>query len=93
MVSFVSGPRFRSSFNFIQACTSLWDDVIKQFVSHSSTRVLSCAMTAIRYFMDATSLSNANSTKILELEDELLIQLRDSIAGRDEIGPGESRWM
>jgi len=42
-------------------------------------------MTAIRYFMEATSLSNSNSTKILELEDELSTQLRDAIAGRDEI--------
>jgi len=42
-------------------------------------------MAAIRYFMDCTSLSNSNSTKILELEDELSTQLRDTIAGRDEI--------
>lgn len=35
--------------------------------------------------MDATSLSNTNSTKILELEDELATSLRDAIAGRDEI--------
>ncbi|KAF8153202.1 hypothetical protein B0H34DRAFT_800432 [Crassisporium funariophilum] len=69
----------------IGAYTSLWDDVIKQFVSHSSVKVLSHAMTAIRHFMDATSLSNSNSTKILELEDELSTQLRDTIAGRDEI--------
>lgn len=42
-------------------------------------------MGTIRYFMEATSLSNTNSTKILELEDELSTQLRDTIAGRDEI--------
>ena len=42
-------------------------------------------MAAIRYFMAATSLSNANSTKILELEDELSTQLRDIIARREEI--------
>ncbi|KDR77313.1 hypothetical protein GALMADRAFT_267467 [Galerina marginata CBS 339.88] len=69
----------------ITAYTGLWDDVIKQFMSHSSAKVLSHAMTAIRYFMDATSLTNSNSTKILELEDELSTQLRDTIAGRDEI--------
>jgi cohesin complex subunit SA-1/2 len=68
-----------------QAYTALWDDVIKQFMSHSSAKVLAHAMTAIRYFMEATSLSNSNSTKILELEDELSTQLRDTIAGRDEI--------
>ncbi len=42
-------------------------------------------MAAIRYFMDATSLSNANSTKILELEDELSTQLHDFVAGREDI--------
>lgn len=40
---------------------------------------------SIGYFMSATSLSNSNSTKILELEDELSSSLRDAVAGRDEI--------
>ena len=35
--------------------------------------------------MDATSLSTTNSTKILELEDELAQSLRDAVAGRDEL--------
>ena len=35
--------------------------------------------------MNATSLSNTNSAKILELEDELATSLRDSVAGRDEL--------
>ena len=35
--------------------------------------------------MNATSLSNTNSTKILELEDELASSLRDVVAGRDEL--------
>jgi len=35
--------------------------------------------------MSATSLTNTNSTKILELEDELATQLRDAVAGREEI--------
>ncbi|KAF9011840.1 hypothetical protein BDQ17DRAFT_1396897 [Cyathus striatus] len=69
----------------IASYASLWDDVTKQFLSHSSVTVLSRAMSAIRYFMDATSLSNTNSTKILELEDELSSALRDAVAGRDEI--------
>lgn len=54
-------------------------------MSHSSVAVLSHAMATIRYLMDATSLSNANSTKILELEDELATALRDTVGGRDEI--------
>ena len=35
--------------------------------------------------LDTTSLSNTNSTKILELEDELASSLRDAIADRDEL--------
>lgn len=54
-------------------------------MSYSSITVLSRAMATIRYLMDATSLSNANSTKILELEDELATALRDTVGGRDEI--------
>ncbi len=68
-----------------QAYSSLWDDVIKQFTSHSSAKVITHAMATIRCFIDSTSLSNTNSTKILELEDELSTQLRDIIAGREEI--------
>jgi cohesin complex subunit SA-1/2 len=42
-------------------------------------------MTAIWYFMDATSLLNSNRTKILELEDELSTQLYGINSERDEI--------
>ncbi|KAH9996308.1 hypothetical protein BJV77DRAFT_175068 [Russula vinacea] len=67
------------------AYASLWDDIIKQFTSHSSPVVLSHAVAAIRHLMDATSLSNTNNTKILELEDKLATCLRDAVAGRDEL--------
>ncbi|KAI0316231.1 hypothetical protein OF83DRAFT_1276961 [Amylostereum chailletii] len=67
------------------AYSSLWDDIIKQFTSHSSPMVLSHAVATIQHLMNATSLSNTNSTKILELEDELATLLRDSVAGRDEL--------
>ncbi|KAI0657496.1 hypothetical protein C8Q70DRAFT_919344 [Cubamyces menziesii] len=67
------------------AYSSLWEDVTKQFLSHSSPVVLANAVAAIRRMMDATSLSKTNSAKILELEDELSTSLRDAIAGRDEI--------
>lgn len=69
----------------VQAYTSLWEDVTKQFLSHSSPVVLANAVATIRRMMEATSLSKTNSTKILELEDELSTSLRDAIAGRDEI--------
>ena len=39
----------------------------------------------MRHLLSATSLANTNSTKILELEDELASQLRDAVAGREEI--------
>ena len=68
-----------------KAYGSLWDDVIKQLLSHSSPSVLANAVNAIRHMMDATSLSNTNSTKILELEDEIATSLRDAIAGREEL--------
>ncbi|KAI0634280.1 hypothetical protein C8Q77DRAFT_1110838 [Trametes polyzona] len=67
------------------AYSSLWEDVTKQFLSHSSPVVLANAVAAIRRMMDATSLSKTNSAKILELEDELSTSLRDAIAGRDEV--------
>lgn len=42
-------------------------------------------MGTISHFMATTSLSNTNSTKILELEDELSSALHDAVVGRDEI--------
>lgn len=42
-------------------------------------------MSTIRYLLDTATLANTNSTKILELEDELSTSLRDAIAGRDEL--------
>ncbi|KAK7678058.1 hypothetical protein QCA50_018999 [Cerrena zonata] len=67
------------------AYSTLWDDITKQFLSHSSSTVLTNAVTTIRYMMDTTSLSNTNSTKILELEDELSNSLREAISGGDEL--------
>ncbi|KAI5121584.1 hypothetical protein M0805_009455 [Coniferiporia weirii] len=69
----------------IAAYESLWDDVIKQFLTHSSAAVLNNSITTIVHLMSATSLSNTNSTKILELEDELASSLRDAVGGRDEL--------
>ncbi|KAF7978768.1 hypothetical protein HWV62_44804 [Athelia sp. TMB] len=67
------------------AYASLWDDVTKQFLSHSSLTVLKHSVAAICHFMSATSLLNTNSTKIVELEEEISSSLRDAVAGRDEI--------
>ena len=69
----------------LQAYSSLWDDVIKQFTSHSAAVVLNNAVSTVRHMLDATSLSNTNSSKILELEEELATSLRDTLGGRDEL--------
>ncbi|KAH7106865.1 hypothetical protein BKA62DRAFT_631828 [Auriculariales sp. MPI-PUGE-AT-0066] len=69
----------------VSAYETLWDDVNKQFLTTSNPSVLSHAMDTIRHLQSATSLSNTNSLKILELEDELSSSLRDTVAGRDEL--------
>jgi cohesin complex subunit SA-1/2 len=68
-----------------KAYGALWDDVTKQFLSQTSSSVLTQAVATLMHLMNATSLSNTNSTKILELEDELSSSLRDVVAGRDEL--------
>lgn len=42
-------------------------------------------MDTIRHLLSTTSLSNTNSQKILELEDELSSSLREVIGGRDDL--------
>ncbi|PFH50849.1 hypothetical protein AMATHDRAFT_3582 [Amanita thiersii Skay4041] len=69
----------------IPSYAGLWDNVTKQFLSHSSLTVLARAVACIRFFMEATSLSNTNNTKMSELEEELSSTLRDAVAGREEI--------
>jgi cohesin complex subunit SA-1/2 len=64
---------------------SLWDDITKQFLAHSEPGVLRAAIGALKHLLAATSLSNQNNGKMLELEDELSSALRDAVAGREEI--------
>jgi hypothetical protein len=47
--------------------------------------VLTSAVACITHLLSCPSLSNTNSTKVLELEDELAAQLRDAVGGREEI--------
>ena len=68
----------------LQAYTSLWDGITKQFTSHSSPVVLSHAVAAICYLMDAPSLSITINTKIFELEDKLATSSRDTVTVRDK---------
>ncbi|KAL1748245.1 hypothetical protein HDZ31DRAFT_79792 [Schizophyllum fasciatum] len=69
----------------VPAYSALWEEVNKLFLSQTSMVVLVNAAKVIYSLMGATALSNTNSAKILELEDELSTSLRDVIAGRDEV--------
>ncbi|CAE6434925.1 unnamed protein product, partial [Rhizoctonia solani] len=67
------------------AYEQLWNDVTKQFFSHSSPTVLRHAVSVIQQFTQTTSLANTNALKILELEDELATSVRQLLAGREEL--------
>lgn len=54
-------------------------------MSHSSPITLSHANATMQHFLSATLLSNTNSAKLVELEDELSTSLRDAVAGREEL--------
>ncbi|KAL0579193.1 cohesin complex subunit [Marasmius crinis-equi] len=62
------------------AYASLWSDVSKQFLTHTSPFVLTAAVHSMLYLLSNTSLSNTNSEQILELEDGLATSLRDAVA-------------
>ncbi|KAJ3790131.1 hypothetical protein GGU10DRAFT_383650 [Lentinula aff. detonsa] len=64
------------------AYISLWSDISKQFLTHTSSYVITAAaQTIISHLLTNTTLSNINSEQILELEDELASSLRDAVAG------------
>ena len=63
----------------------LWDDVIKQFLTHSATRTAVHAVATISYMINATALSATNAAKIAELEEGIANSLRDAIAGSEEL--------
>ncbi|KAG9082844.1 hypothetical protein FRC07_014077, partial [Ceratobasidium sp. 392] len=67
------------------AYEQLWNDVTKQFTSHSSPTVLRHAVATIQHLSQTTSLANTNATKIIELEDELAASIRELLAGREEL--------
>ncbi|CAE6384896.1 unnamed protein product, partial [Rhizoctonia solani] len=67
------------------AYEQLWNDVTKQFFSHSTPTVLRHTVSVIQQFIQTTSLANTNALKILELEDELGTSVRQLLAGREEL--------
>ncbi|KIM27792.1 hypothetical protein M408DRAFT_329747 [Serendipita vermifera MAFF 305830] len=64
----------------ISAYETLWDDVCKQFMTHSSPDVIRRAVGTIRHMLSAASLQNTNKKKIGELEEELAGILRGKAA-------------
>jgi len=73
-----------------QAYASLWDDITKQLLSYSAKCVLTSAVACITHFLSCPSLSNTNSTKILELEDELAAQLATLSVGARRLNVQET---
>ncbi|KAH8829165.1 hypothetical protein DL96DRAFT_1814433 [Flagelloscypha sp. PMI_526] len=65
--------------------SALWDDIIKQFLSHTSLSVLRQAMAAMQRCMTCVALAKTNSEKISDLEEDLSVSLREVVGGRDEI--------
>lgn len=66
-----------------KAYETLWDDVTKQFLQHTDPKVLAAAIQAINTLNANTSMSDANSRKLSELEDSLFVSLRDFVDGED----------
>lgn len=64
--------------DMVSAYESLWDDVSKQLLKHSSADVIDAAVSAIRLLLATTSLSTRNEAKALELEESLAEALADS---------------
>ncbi|KAG8773087.1 hypothetical protein FRC15_002275 [Serendipita sp. 397] len=60
----------------INAYEALWDDVSKQFLTHSSPNVIRRAVSSIRHMLFTASLRNINKKKFAELEEELASSLR-----------------
>ncbi|KAG8849420.1 hypothetical protein FRC20_002314 [Serendipita sp. 405] len=60
----------------INAYEALWDDVSKQFLTHSSPNVIRRAVSSIRHMLLTASLRNINKKKFAELEEELASSLR-----------------
>ncbi|WVO17591.1 hypothetical protein L204_105288 [Cryptococcus depauperatus] len=65
------------------AYESLWDDVTKQFLQHTSAAVLNTSIKAINALTANTSLSASNTTKLAFLTESLFSSLRSSLGDED----------
>ncbi|KAG8960843.1 hypothetical protein FRC05_006541, partial [Tulasnella sp. 425] len=68
-----------------KAYETLWDEVIKHFLSHSSPIVIRNATITISRLLTTSSMFGENEAKIAQLEEELSTSLRDVVAGRDDL--------
>jgi cohesin complex subunit SA-1/2 len=57
--------------------------VIKQFLQHTESTVLSAAIQAINHLCNNSSMAGSNGTKLAQLEETLFTSLRDAIDGED----------
>ncbi|GAA5920161.1 hypothetical protein JCM6882_006360 [Rhodosporidiobolus microsporus] len=88
MVDVLSIPRLVNldlylDMRLVSAYESLWDDVTKQFLKHTSSAVLDQAALTLVHFISISNLSATNNTKLAELEEALIAALRTSTTGRD----------
>ncbi|KAG9003732.1 hypothetical protein FRB90_011132 [Tulasnella sp. 427] len=68
-----------------KAYESLWDEVIKHFLSHSSPIVIRNASITVSRLLTTSAMFRENEAKIALLEDELSTSLREVVAGRDDL--------
>lgn len=69
----------------ISAYETLWDDVTKHFLTHRSSNVVRRAVATIKHMLSTASLANTNTKKILELEEELSVALRESVSAMTDL--------
>jgi cohesin complex subunit SA-1/2 len=75
----------------ITAYETLWDDVSKQFMNHSSPTVLRRAVGTIGHMLSTASLQNTNKQKMTDLEEELGSAIRERIGERARATAGGRR--
>ncbi|KAF8337116.1 uncharacterized protein EI90DRAFT_3044949 [Cantharellus anzutake] len=90
MIDILTIPRLLNANLYLEmrmltAFEGLWDDISKQILTQSSPAVVSSAILTMMHLLQATALSATNSTKLVELDDELSSSLRAVVSGREEI--------
>ncbi|KAG8948182.1 hypothetical protein FRC04_009981 [Tulasnella sp. 424] len=68
-----------------KAYETLWDEVIKHFLSHSSPIVIRNANITVSRLLTTSSMFGENEAKMAQLEEELSTSLRGVVAERDDL--------